>query len=132
MSSRPCPLCRRQNRRCNGDCVFGEYFIKRSSDFENAYQIFGLNNMLKIMSAAEPHQREAAANSILDEGKIMRINPSSGCLGHELNIRAQELSYLRVQEVLNQVLEFCTQHLSLVNPNQQVDKTSSPKKDSSS
>ncbi|CAL0321611.1 unnamed protein product [Lupinus luteus] len=132
MSSRTCPLCRRQNRRCTGDCEFGKYFNKRASDFENAYQIFGLNNMLKIMRAAEPHQREAAANSILDEGKIMRNNPASGCLGHELNIRAEEVSYLRVQEVLNQVLEFCRQNLSQVNPNQQVDKTSSPKKDSSS
>ncbi|XP_061362838.1 LOB domain-containing protein 22-like [Gastrolobium bilobum] len=113
-----CLLCRRQRRRCDGrNCEFGQYFPGHMPDeFENAYRLFGLNNLLNIMRSVEPHQRQAAADSILAEGTSWRNDPVHGSLGYELNLRSQIISSLRELEAVNQLLAFFRDQATKANP----------------
>ncbi|KAJ1381102.1 Lateral organ boundary [Sesbania bispinosa] len=116
-----CPLCRRQHRRCDGNCEFGQFFpANRSGDFENALRLFGLNNMLRIMRVVEPEQRQAAADSILREGTAWTNNPGRGLHGYELHLRSQVESSSRELQIVNQLLSICkgqhTGHMGGVEP----------------
>lgn len=103
-ASHACPLCRRQRRRCDGTCEFGQHFpATMSTEFENAYRLFGLNNMMRIMRSVEPHERQAAAQSILIEATAWRNNPR-GLLGYEMDLRSRIQNTLRELEHVNNFL----------------------------
>ncbi|KAJ1379146.1 Lateral organ boundary [Sesbania bispinosa] len=125
-----CPLCRRQRRRsgCDGNCEFGRYFpANRVEEFENAFRLFGVNNMLRILRTVEPQQRQAAADSIMIEGTAWRNNPPHGILGHELELRSQIRSSFRELQSVNQLLSFFrNQATGGPNPNMQMGNTSQP------
>lgn len=103
-----CASCRHQRKRCDETCELAPYFpAKRYREFQNAHRVFGVSNIVKIMNAViEPHQRQAAADSILMEGNARRNDPVHGCLGIVRNLKSQIEFYEKQLEIANQQLAF--------------------------
>ncbi|KAK7313933.1 hypothetical protein VNO77_39140 [Canavalia gladiata] len=121
----PCSLCRHQHRRHDGSCVFGQYFpINRYEDFENACSYFGFSNLVRIMSAVEPHERQATADSILREGTIWFNDVNHGALGYELKLSSLIESAERQLETVNKLLEYCRDQANQANPNMKMGTSS--------
>ncbi|XP_027192119.1 LOB domain-containing protein 12-like [Cicer arietinum] len=117
-----CLVCRQQRRRHNQECEMGQYFpIDRHEDFDRACYIFGLNNIIRLMQSVEKHQRHAAGNSILLEGRAWRLYPSSGLLGYQLELGSQVSSSLIELQNANRLLELCRNHA-----NQDHDESNNP------
>ncbi|KAG6723342.1 hypothetical protein I3842_03G203700 [Carya illinoinensis] len=85
-----CASCKHQRRKCDESCELAPYFpASRYREFQNAHRLFGVSNILKILSAVEPSQKEAAAESILMEGNARKKDPVHGCLGIVRSLESQ-------------------------------------------
>lgn len=109
-----CSSCKHQRKKCDETCELAPYFpANRYQEFQNAHRLFGVSNMLKIMNAVvEPHQRKAAAESILMEGNARRNDPVHGCLGIARILKSQIKFYEKQLDVVNQRLAFFRQRES--------------------
>jgi hypothetical protein len=103
-----CASCRHQRKKCDETCELAPYFpAKRYPEFQNAHRVFGVSNIVKIMNAVvEPHQRQAAADSILMEANARRNDPVHGCLGIVRSLKSQIESYQKQLEIANHHLAF--------------------------
>ncbi|XP_041005698.1 LOB domain-containing protein 7-like [Juglans microcarpa x Juglans regia] len=102
-----CASCKHQRRKCDESCELAPYFpASRYREFQNAHRLFGVSNILKILSAVEPSQKEAAAESILIEGNARKKDPVHGCLGIVRSLESQI-------EFYGKQLDFVTRCLAL-------------------
>lgn len=102
-----CASCKHQRRKCDESCELAPYFpASRYREFQNAHRLFGVSNILKILSAVEPSQKEAAAESILMEGNARKKDPVHGCLGIVRSLESQIKFY-------EKQLDFVTRFLAL-------------------
>ncbi|KAH7519211.1 LOB domain-containing protein 22 [Ziziphus jujuba] len=100
-----CASCKHQRKKCDDNCELAPYFpASRFREFQNAYRLFGVSNIQKIMASVEPHQRQAAAESILMEGNYRRNDPVNGCLGVCRNLNSHIISYEKQLKIVNQQL----------------------------
>ena len=105
-----CASCKHQRKRCDSNCELAPYFpAKRYHEFQNAHKLFGVSNILKIITMIEPHQRQAAADSILIEGNAWKTYPEHGCLGVIKDL-TEQISFQEKQlSVVNHHLAFYKQ-----------------------
>ncbi|KAG6662022.1 LOB domain-containing protein 27-like [Carya illinoinensis] len=102
-----CASCKHQRRKCDESCELAPFFpASRYREFQNAHRLFGVSNILKILSAVEPSQKEAAAESILMEGNARKKDPVHGCLGIVRSLESQIKFY-------EKQLDFVTRFLAL-------------------
>lgn len=103
-----CASCKHQRKKCDESCELAPYFpANRYWEFQSAHRLFGVSNIVKIMSAVvEPHQRQAAAESILMEGNAWRNDPVHGCLGIARTLKSQIDFYQNQLDIANQHLAF--------------------------
>ena len=102
-----CASCKHQRKKCDSNCELAPYFPgSKYNEFQNAHKLFGVSNIVKIMSWIEPHQRQAAADSILIEGNAWKNDPVHGCYGVIKDLAAQVAFQEKQLSVVNQHLAF--------------------------
>ncbi|KAI4295323.1 hypothetical protein L6164_035380 [Bauhinia variegata] len=103
-----CALCRHQRRTCSANCGFREFFpAERFEEFQNAYKLFGVSNIIKMMESVEPEQRRDCADSILTEANIWNNSPAGhGCLAYVQNLVSQVRSIELERDNVNRLLAF--------------------------
>lgn len=112
-----CLLCKYQRRRHDDNCVLGQYFSNnRSNDFHNAIRLFGLANLLRLMSFVEPSNRQVVADSILREANIWANDQVRGALGHVINLTSEIQSFERELETVNNLLAHFRHQTRQENP----------------
>lgn len=116
-----CSSCKHQRKKCDQNCELAPYFpASRYHEFQNAHRIFGVSNILKIMNAVEPSQRQATAESILMEGNARRNDPVNGCLGIISNLKSQVEFYEKQLNIVNQHLAIYRGREKLEQQNQKL------------
>ncbi|KAH7572133.1 hypothetical protein JRO89_XS04G0208100 [Xanthoceras sorbifolium] len=84
-----------------------QYFpASRYSELQNAYRLFGMINIQRMINCVPPKQRKAAAESILIEGNARSNDPVNGCLGIVRDLKSQINLYENEREVVNRQLAF--------------------------
>ncbi|CAA7388004.1 unnamed protein product [Spirodela intermedia] len=98
---RNCFACRRQHRRCGSECPLAPFFpLDQPQRFENARRLFGVSNILKILSGIDPALQPDAMRSIIYESDCRAHFPVEGCLAvirhllHQLRCAEIELAFL--------------------------------------
>lgn len=106
-SSQACASCKHQRKKCDENCELAPYFpASKYREFQNAHKLFGVSNIQKLINSVEPHQRQAAAESILIEGNIRYRDPVHGCLGIVRNLKSQIALHEEELNAVNQQLAF--------------------------
>ncbi|ESQ50495.1 hypothetical protein EUTSA_v10023000mg [Eutrema salsugineum] len=78
----PCAVCTTRNRRCSRNCAFAAYFPSELQDeFECANELFGTQNIIRMMRRARVGQRSMLALSIIMEGVAWTHDPVQGGFG---------------------------------------------------
>ncbi|KAL6221968.1 hypothetical protein ACLB2K_005360 [Fragaria x ananassa] len=102
-----CASCKHQRKKCDSNCELAPYFpASKYNEFQNAHKLFGVSNIVKIMSWIEPHQRQAAADSILIEGNAWKNDHVHGFYGVIKDLAAQVAFQEKQLSVVNQHLAF--------------------------
>ncbi|KAK9275733.1 hypothetical protein L1049_023001 [Liquidambar formosana] len=102
-----CASCKHQRKRCDEYCLLAPYFpASRYQDYVSVHRLFGLSNILRIMSVVQPSQRQITAETLMMQGIIWRSDPISGCLGYARFLQAQIDYHFRELEFVNQQLRF--------------------------
>ncbi|CAA6653665.1 unnamed protein product [Spirodela intermedia] len=100
-----CAACKFQRRKCSAECQFAPYFpADQPKLFENAHSLFGVSNILKILSSIDPSLRSEAMRSIIYESNIRARFPVDGCAG-------------AIRQLFNQL---CTAQMELASLTEQI------------
>ncbi|CAA7388008.1 unnamed protein product [Spirodela intermedia] len=109
-----CAACKFQRRKCGANCLLAPYFPPdQPKIFENAHHLFGVSNILKILSSIDPSLRSDAMRSILYESDLRARFPVEGCAG-------------AIRQVANQVYSALEELASLNEQIRQVENVSFP------
>lgn len=109
-----CASCKHQRKKCDDNCELAPYFpASRFREFQNAHRLFGVSNIQKIIASVEPHQRKAAAESILMEANYRRSDPVNGCLGVCRTLNSHIVFYEKQLKIANQQLALFRQREKL-------------------
>jgi hypothetical protein len=102
--ARVCLLCQCQNRHCNNDCEYGEFFKPhRNEDFQSALRSLGLSNIMSMMESVETYDRQGAANSILSQGRAWQRRQD----GRQLEMGEEISSFERKALFASTFMAFC-------------------------
>ncbi|XP_006853821.2 LOB domain-containing protein 22 [Amborella trichopoda] len=104
-----CASCRYQRRKCTPDCPMAPFFPPdRMSDFLNVQRLFGVSNVIKLISKfGKPDERAAAMRSIKQEAKVRARDPILGSYGIVLELNKHILHARTLLNNLCQQLTFC-------------------------
>lgn len=109
-ANQACASCKHQRKKCDPNCELAPYFpASKYQEFQNAHKLFGVSNILKIMAMIEPHQRQAAAETILMEGNARKSDPVHGCFGVIKHLMVQISFHEKQLSVANQHLAIHTE-----------------------
>ena len=79
-NQKTCAACKHQRNKCAPDCILAPYFPHGSEpEFLNAYKLYGVRNMTKIVENLSDEERNDAMKSIIFESNMRAANPITGC-----------------------------------------------------
>ncbi|KAL3632004.1 hypothetical protein CASFOL_024988 [Castilleja foliolosa] len=97
-TTQACAACKYRRRKCTSDCILAPYFpYDRQSHFLNAYRLFGVSNIVKIVGHLSPTERDLAMHTIIFESNVRFADPVGGCyriireLEQQINLAKAEL-----------------------------------------
>ncbi|XP_062088824.1 LOB domain-containing protein 4-like [Humulus lupulus] len=86
----PCACCKHQRKKCSPNCQMAPYFpATKYQEYLNAQKIFGTTNIVRIVNSVEPHNRVAAADTLMAEALARRNDPVRGCYGIIRHLKLQ-------------------------------------------
>ncbi|EOA15695.1 hypothetical protein CARUB_v10006407mg [Capsella rubella] len=85
MASNRCAVCKILNVTCEPTCICKPHFPSNSTRFQDVHQIFGAENVLKILNSLGEVEREIAANCLCYAAEARRRDPVSGVYGMKLH-----------------------------------------------
>ncbi|KAF3447536.1 hypothetical protein FNV43_RR12722 [Rhamnella rubrinervis] len=105
-----CAACRYQRKRCPPDCPLAPFFPPSSeNDFQNVRRLFGISNILKLISNLDPSHRHIAMKSIIFHAKKRALDPVGGCHRIILHLQLLIQSYTAQLHLVLQKLHQCRQ-----------------------
>ncbi|GFQ02272.1 LOB domain-containing protein 22 [Phtheirospermum japonicum] len=79
-TAQACAACKYRRRKCTSDCILAPYFpYDRQPHFLNAHRLFGVSNIVKIISHLSPPERDLAMRTIIFESDAHAADPVGGC-----------------------------------------------------
>ncbi|XP_048495837.1 LOB domain-containing protein 22-like [Beta vulgaris subsp. vulgaris] len=92
-----CASCRFQRRRCVPDCALAPYFpAHQAQQFLNAHRLFGVNNIIKILSSVPPYAQDDAMTSLIYSANVRAYDPVGGCT-HIVRLLMAQIAYYEEQ-----------------------------------
>ncbi|KAI5001034.1 hypothetical protein ZWY2020_010993 [Hordeum vulgare] len=99
-----CSACKHQRRKCAPGCPLAPYFpADKPGSFRNSHRLFGIKNILRILTTAGPENRDDCMKSILYEADARASDPVHGscgiCRSHERELASAtaELALVKKQ-----------------------------------
>lgn len=103
-TSQACAACKYQRRRCSKDCALAPYFpADQPKMFQNAHRLFGVRNIMRILTQVPPSKKDETMTSIIFESNMRSRFPVHGCCGviwqleYQIHQVSQELSRVRTK-----------------------------------
>ncbi|KAL6495930.1 hypothetical protein OROGR_030493 [Orobanche gracilis] len=97
-TAQACAACKYQRRKCAADCILAPYFPHdRQPQFLNAHRLFGVKNIVKIVSHLDPPAKDHAMRTIIFQSDARAADPVGGChriirdLEHQISLARAEL-----------------------------------------
>ncbi|CAH8355287.1 unnamed protein product [Eruca vesicaria subsp. sativa] len=90
-----CAICKKKRQECSQECVLKPYgpANKWPEKYACLVMVFGMKNVVRILSETDPSQRQACVDSLCFEAEARIRDPVHGCVGiiHRLQRRLQQL-----------------------------------------
>ncbi|KAF7814140.1 LOB domain-containing protein 22 [Senna tora] len=110
-TTQACAACKYQRRKCAPDCILAPYFPHdRHRQFLNAYKLFGVSNITKIIKHLDPPLKDQAMRTIIYQSDMRASDPVLGCYRVILDLQTQiQLHRAELDLVLQQLAVFRAQ-----------------------
>ncbi|MCL7041666.1 hypothetical protein MKW94_004555 [Papaver nudicaule] len=95
-TSQACAACKYQRRKCANNCPLKPYFpADQPKMFQNAHRLFGVSNILKIISPLPPSHKSEAMRSIIYQSNIRDKHRVHGCVAiiEQLRFQIQQAKF---------------------------------------
>ncbi|EYU37163.1 hypothetical protein MIMGU_mgv1a018118mg [Erythranthe guttata] len=103
-----CAACKHQRRKCNQNCTLAKYFpAEKSDDYEKVYNLFGMQNMLKILKSVDEDERDTAIESLIMEARMRLEYPVHGhfSVARKLSFEIEKAE--KELEIVRQKIHIC-------------------------
>ncbi|XP_060190573.1 LOB domain-containing protein 24-like [Lycium barbarum] len=116
-----CAACKHLGEKCDANCQLAPYFPSNATaeDFQNVYQIFEVDNIIKLLNSVPDDQKEKTAETLILEAKIRKENPVHGCLAIERKLRAEIEAHEKELEMIQNHISLCKKMATLQMEEQQ-------------
>ncbi|KAK9281195.1 hypothetical protein L1049_004090 [Liquidambar formosana] len=104
-TTQACAACKYQRRECTADCILAPYFPHDCErQFLNAYKLFGVLNIMRIIHGLEPPEKDEAMRTIIIQSDVRANDPVGGCYRIIRELQRQiEFSKAELDLVLHQL-----------------------------